>query len=113
MGLLGVEKLLTLPAQVVIAPIRGTVRVAEIVQQEVYQQVHSKANVSSRLEAVEEAQRRGEIGEAEVHERQAAILAQVGVYREAGAMLLESKTVWERQRRPRRGRRTAGRRRIT
>lgn len=59
MGL--ISGLLTLP----LAPVRGTIWIAEQVQQQAERELYDPANIRRQLEAVEAARERGELSEEE------------------------------------------------
>ncbi|MFC5826658.1 gas vesicle protein GvpG [Nonomuraea insulae] len=63
MGL--VSAILTLP----LAPVRGVIRLAELIQEQADRELHDPAAVRRRLEAIQEARESGQITEEE--ERQA------------------------------------------
>jgi hypothetical protein len=57
-----------------LAPVRGVISLAEIVQRQVEQELHNPANTRRQLEALEEARERGEISPEEERQAQREIL---------------------------------------
>ncbi|KAF0968297.1 gas vesicle protein GvpG [Gordonia sp. YY1] len=71
MGLLSF--IVTLP----VAPVRGVISLAELIQRQVEEELHDPANARRALEELEEAQESGEIGQEEVERAEEAILDQM------------------------------------
>jgi len=61
-------------AMLPLAPVRGVVRLAEIIQQQVDQELHNPARTRRQLEELEEARERGEISADEEKQVQKQIL---------------------------------------
>ncbi|WP_156689893.1 gas vesicle protein GvpG [Mycobacterium sp. Marseille-P9652] len=59
-----------------LAPVRGVVRLAEVIQQQVEQELHNPANTRRQLEELNEARERGEISPDEEKQVQQQILEQ-------------------------------------
>ncbi|BBX66679.1 gas vesicle protein GvpG [Mycolicibacterium psychrotolerans] len=57
-----------------LAPVRGVVALAEVIQRQVEQEMNNPANTRRQLEDLEEARERGEITPAEEQEAQQQIL---------------------------------------
>jgi Gas vesicle protein G len=57
-----------------LAPVRGVVRLAELIQEQVEQELHNPANTRRQLEELEEARERGEISADEEKRAQEQIL---------------------------------------
>jgi hypothetical protein len=68
MGLLSGTLLLPL------APVRGVIRLAEVIQRQVEQELHNPARTRQQLEELEEARERGEISVDEEKQAQKQIL---------------------------------------
>lgn len=68
MGLLSGTLLLPL------APVRGVVKLAEVIQRQVEQELHNPARIRRQLEELAEARERGEISAAEEKQAQQDIL---------------------------------------
>lgn len=68
MGLLSGTLLLPL------APVRGVIRLAEVIQRQVEQELHNPARTRQQLEELEEARERGEISADEEKQVQKQIL---------------------------------------
>ncbi|MEV7908102.1 gas vesicle protein GvpG [Streptomyces anulatus] len=69
--------LLTLPFSLPFAPVRGLIRLAEMIQEQVELETRSPAAVRRRLEEVEEARRSGLMTEDEEAEAVTRILGQM------------------------------------
>ncbi|AFM15550.1 Gas vesicle protein G [Mycolicibacterium chubuense NBB4] len=61
-------------AMLPLAPVRGVVALAEVIQRQVEQEMNNPANTRRQLEALEEARERGEITPEDEHEAQQQIL---------------------------------------
>jgi hypothetical protein len=61
-------------AMLPLAPVRGVVRLAEVIQQQVDQELHNPARTRRQLEDLEEARERGEISADEEKQGQKQIL---------------------------------------
>jgi cytochrome c-type biogenesis protein CcmH/NrfG len=61
-------------AMLPLAPVRGVVRLAEVIQQQVDQELHNPARTRRQLEELEEARERGEISADEEKQVQKQIL---------------------------------------
>lgn len=61
-------------AMLPLAPVRGVISLAEVIQRQVEQELHNPANTRRQLEALEEARERGEISPEEEREAQKQIL---------------------------------------
>jgi Mg-chelatase subunit ChlI len=57
-----------------LAPVRGAVKLAEVIQRQVEQELNNPARTRAQLEELEEKRERGEISHEEEHEAQKAIL---------------------------------------
>ena len=57
-----------------LAPVRGVVRLAEVIQRQVEQEMHNPAHTRRQLEELEEARERGEISADEEKQVQEQIL---------------------------------------
>lgn len=57
-----------------LAPVRGVVRLAEVIQRQVEEEMHNPANTRRSLEELEEARARGEISADEEQQAQQQIL---------------------------------------
>ncbi|OBH52310.1 gas vesicle protein G [Mycobacterium colombiense] len=57
-----------------LAPVRGVVKVAEVIQRQVEQELHNPARTRRQLEALEEARERGDISPDEETKLQKEIL---------------------------------------
>ena len=57
-----------------LAPVRGVISLAEVIQRQVEQELHNPANTRRQLEALEEARERGEISPEDEREAQKQIL---------------------------------------
>lgn len=61
-------------AKLPLAPVRGVMAVAEVIQRQVEQELHNPANTRRQLEALEDARERGEITPEEERQIQEQIL---------------------------------------
>jgi hypothetical protein len=61
-------------AMLPLAPVRGVISLAEVIQRQVEQELHNPANTRRELEALEEARERGEISAKDEREAQKRIL---------------------------------------
>jgi len=61
-------------AMLPLAPVRGVVRLAEVIQQQVDQELHNPARTRRQLEELEEARERGEVSPDEEKQIQEQIL---------------------------------------
>jgi cytochrome c-type biogenesis protein CcmH/NrfG len=71
MGLL--TEILLLP----LAPVRATIKLGEVIQEQVDRELHDPAVIRRRLEEIERARVAGEISEEEEAQAQAEVLAQM------------------------------------
>lgn len=71
--------LLTLVFRLPFLPMRGMVRVAEVIRDQAEQELHNPANVRRQLEEVEEKRIHGEISDEEVARAEGEALSRLGL----------------------------------
>jgi hypothetical protein len=60
--------LLTLPFRLPLLPVRGFIRLAQVLQEQAEQELYDPASVKRQLEDLEEAEQRGELSDEEIRE---------------------------------------------
>lgn len=71
--------LLTLIFRLPFLPMRGTVRLAEIIRDQADQQLHDPASVRRQLEQIEEARIHGQVSDQEVAQAEAEAVSRLGL----------------------------------